>query len=166
MEISSEPKKIKSKQIKTERSLELIACLPNPWYLKRYGLSFSNKRPLYKVNGRQCLEKMENLMSICQFYQLMDVYQFIDNKAKGRISKRVFEESKARQNFRKTNISYLLIRTWFVIVDSWLLRYGKILRIQSECGKIQTRITPNTDAFHAVKLNVLGSFDKSLVLQG
>ena len=30
--------------------------------------------------------------------------KFIGNKAKGRISKRVFQESKARQNFRKTNI--------------------------------------------------------------
>ena len=39
-----------------------------------------------------------------------DLY-FVGNKAKGRISKRVFQESKARQNFRKTNISYLLIRT-------------------------------------------------------
>ena len=37
--------------------------------------------------------------------------QFVGNKAKERISKRVFQESKARQNFRKTNISYLLIRT-------------------------------------------------------
>ena len=31
-------------------------------------------------------------------------------KAKGRISKRVFQENKARQIFRKTNISYPLIR--------------------------------------------------------
>ena len=30
---------------------------------------------------------------------------------KGRISKWVFQESKAPQNFRKTNISYPLIRT-------------------------------------------------------
>ena len=36
---------------------------------------------------------------------------FVGNKAKGRISKRVFQESKARQNFRETNISYSLIRT-------------------------------------------------------
>ena len=35
----------------------------------------------------------------------------VGNKAKGRISKPVFQESKARQNFRKTNISYTLIRT-------------------------------------------------------
>ena len=33
------------------------------------------------------------------------------NKAKGRISKRLFQESKPRQIFRKTNISYPLIRT-------------------------------------------------------
>ena len=36
---------------------------------------------------------------------------FVGNKTKGRISKRVFQESKARQIFRKTNISYSLIRT-------------------------------------------------------
>ena len=32
--------------------------------------------------------------------------QFVGNKAKGRISKRVFQENKACQIFRKTNISY------------------------------------------------------------
>ena len=36
---------------------------------------------------------------------------FVGNKAKGRISKRMFQESKARQNFWKTNISYPLKRT-------------------------------------------------------
>ena len=35
----------------------------------------------------------------------------VGNKAKGRISKRVFQEKKARQIFRKTNIFYSLIRT-------------------------------------------------------
>ena len=29
-------------------------------------------------------------------------------------------------------------------------RYCISLRIQSECGKMRTRITPNTDAFYAV----------------
>ena len=29
-------------------------------------------------------------------------------------------------------------------------RYKVSLRIQSECGKMRTRITPNTDTFHAV----------------
>ena len=38
-------------------------------------------------------------------------YYIVGNKAKGRISKRVFHENKASQIFRKTNISYPLIRT-------------------------------------------------------
>ena len=29
-------------------------------------------------------------------------------------------------------------------------RYGVSHRIRSECAKIRTRITPNTDTFHAV----------------
>ena len=29
-------------------------------------------------------------------------------------------------------------------------RYGVSLRIQPECRKMRTRITPNTDIFHAV----------------
>ena len=41
----------------------------------------------------------------------------IGNKAKGRISKRVLQENKARPIFQKTNISYSLIRT----------RTGKVL---------------------------------------
>ena len=32
-------------------------------------------------------------------------------------------------------------------------RYSVSLRIQSECGKIQTRITPDTDTFQAVTCN-------------
>ena len=32
-------------------------------------------------------------------------------------------------------------------------RYGVSLRIQSECGKIRTRITPNMDTFYAVILS-------------
>ena len=46
----------------------------------------------------------------------------VGNKAKGRISKRVPQESKARQNFRKTNISYPLIRTRTKIVNVTFLQ--------------------------------------------
>ena len=38
-------------------------------------------------------------------------HEFVGNKAKRRISKRVFQENKARQIFQKTNISYPLIWT-------------------------------------------------------
>ena len=37
--------------------------------------------------------------------------KYVDNEAKGRISKRLFQEKKARQIFPKTNISYPLIPT-------------------------------------------------------
>ena len=37
--------------------------------------------------------------------------QFVGNKVKGRISKRVFKENKARKIFRKTKISYPLIQS-------------------------------------------------------
>ena len=46
------------------------------------------------------------------FYKSNNCYmslQLVGNKAKERISKRVFQENKARQIFRKTNISYPLI---------------------------------------------------------
>ena len=33
----------------------------------------------------------------------------------------------------------------------WIQRDGESLRIQSECGKMRTRITPNTNTFYAVK---------------
>ena len=38
------------------------------------------------------------------------ILENVSDKAKGRISKRVFQENKARQVFRKTNIFYSLIR--------------------------------------------------------
>ena len=38
--------------------------------------------------------------------------KFVGNKPKGQISKRVFQENKAHQIFRKTNISYPLIRSF------------------------------------------------------
>ena len=40
-----------------------------------------------------------------------NVFYIVDNKAKGRTSKRGFQENIARQIFQKRNISYPLIRT-------------------------------------------------------
>ena len=37
-------------------------------------------------------------------------HYFVGNKAQARISRRVFQDNKAHQIFRKTNISYPLIR--------------------------------------------------------
>ena len=45
------------------------------------------------------------------FMQYLCSDYIVGNQAKGWISKRVFQENRARQIFRKTNISYPLIRT-------------------------------------------------------
>ena len=44
------------------------------------------------------------------FKRSIAMLQIVGSKAKGRISKRVLQENKARQIFQKTNISYPLIR--------------------------------------------------------
>ena len=44
-------------------------------------------------------------------YSTNGIGKYVGNKAKGRISKRAFQESKARQIFWKTNIFYPLLRT-------------------------------------------------------
>ena len=60
---------------------------------------------------------LRNLLAITYFSNserlllLPPEEKIVGNNAKGRISKRVFQENKARQIFRKTNISYPLIRT-------------------------------------------------------
>ena len=41
---------------------------------------------------------------------------------------------------------------WSVVfrIQTEYEKHSVSLRIQSECGKVQTRITPNTDTFYAV----------------
>ena len=46
--------------------------------------------------------------SILAYISGIRFFPFVGNKAKGRISKRVFQENKTHQTFRKTNISYPL----------------------------------------------------------
>ena len=49
-------------------------------------------------------------MSLLNFTAHTSIVCIVGNKPKGRISKRVFQENKASQIFRKTNVSYPLIR--------------------------------------------------------
>ena len=44
--------------------------------------------------------------------------------------------------------------TYFPVFELNTEKYGVSFRIQSECGKILTRITPDTDTFHAVLIIV------------
>ena len=53
--------------------------------------------------------------------------QFVSNKAKGQIPKRLLQENKACQIFQKTNISYPLIRTSTKI---WHTLFSRINRFE------------------------------------
>ena len=61
------------------------------------------------------LERASSLEPCLEHYWPDPWHYFVSNKAKGRISKRVFQENKAHQIFRKTSISYPL----FVFRGIW-----------------------------------------------
>ena len=69
---------------------------------------------------------MEPKHRICQ----NSFYKSVGNKAKGGISKRVFQESKARHIFRKTNISYLLIHKHFFRPDTHMCAYQGVRNVR------------------------------------
>ena len=57
------------------------------------------------------------------------------------ILKQTFLDKKVKATWKQHNYSEFF---WSIISHIWPLR------IQSECGRIRTRKTPNTDTFHAV----------------
>ena len=57
------------------------------------------------IDTSQSIKYVSNVLRDCLQISLL----IVGNKAKEQISKRVFQESKARQIFWKTNISYPLI---------------------------------------------------------
>ena len=57
--------------------------------------------------------------------------------------------SHLREKFLMGNFTFLC---FIVICDNSFSTYVASLRIQPECGKMRTRITPNTDTFYAVML--------------
>ena len=68
-------------------------------------------------------------------FKLFLFIEFVGNKVKGQISKLVFQESKVCPNFRKTNISYLLIRTRTIFTNSEVKpkRYFLLTLISTFC---------------------------------
>ena len=86
------------------------------------GKYFDSKQSLIKCCIKAAAVSVEWVVSVCLsvliffhvflYYGVISYFKtFISNKAKGRISKRVFQENESRQIFRTTNISYPLIRT-------------------------------------------------------
>ena len=68
--------------------------------LGTFSLGFVSKVSVFHIKSSVVSQKVQVI-----------IFTFVGNKAKGRISKRMFQQNKARQIFRKTNISYPLIRT-------------------------------------------------------
>ena len=67
-----------------------------------------------KVSQKMVSSFLNNFLDIALFelvFQVKLYHEYVGNKAKGQILKRVFQENKVRQIIRKTNISYPLIRT-------------------------------------------------------
>ena len=86
-----------------------------------------------------------------------------------KIEEEIFAETiSATPNIRYDSHCVQGVRIWrysgqfFPTFELNTKRHGVSLRIQSECGKMWTRVTPNTDAFHAVirmqKIAELSSF--------
>ena len=66
------------------------------------------------VGGREMLDEVFICGGAMNWFSLQ--FDNVGNKAKRRISNLVFQESKAHQNFRKTNISYPPIHTHHMYV--------------------------------------------------
>ena len=68
---------------------------------------------IIRSSAKKELKSIYLVLSSLQIQRILIHFKeyYVGNKAKGRISKRVFQENKARQIFKKTNISYPLVRT-------------------------------------------------------
>ena len=65
--------------------------------------AFNSRQLLLNKMQKRALKKLNSMIAYKQNYI---IEQFVGNNAKGRISKRVFQESKARQNFRKNKQTF------------------------------------------------------------
>ena len=115
VEIKDLPISIDFRNRNTE--LLLLFSIISPWLhrtVERFFNIFRNKLIIWfnlRCNANRLIYNlMADIYARDEIWGLMNKFWFIGNKAEGRISKRVFQENKAGQFFRKTNISYHLIR--------------------------------------------------------
>ena len=87
------------------------------------------------------------------FFKLMNNSVFektMENIINHKHMKLVTSEQKYQKYVMKPNFKDALRKRCPYSELFWLGFYSVSLRIQSECGKMQIRITPNTNTFHAV----------------
>ena len=76
-----------------------------------------------------------------------------ENKKKTIREKRGSRKKEGRKNEKEHCLESVRIRSYAgPHFPTYELRYSVSLHIQSECGKIRTRITPNTDTFYSVEM--------------
>ena len=83
----------------------------NSTFRRRFSMFFSVWINLKYVSLVTCTKDQELQTVLLLQSHSNQTWFLVGNKAKGWLSKRVLQENKARQIFRKTNISYPLIRT-------------------------------------------------------
>ena len=110
---------------------------------------------LWKWNTLNCLPPTTTIFTLCAYFKtfVTDFTTFWCSMKKKTLSQTLFERN-LWQIFVSANISYFCT-AWKVSVFGVILVrifvHSHWFRIQSECGKRQTKITPNTDTFHAVQ---------------
>ena len=97
------------------------------------------------------------------YFQSISFYSFLPQKLNVTDSflllKSTILESRVQYDSLRKKCPYSeLFWSLFSRIRTNTERYGVYLRIQSKCGKIRTRITPNTDTFRAVTNIALHSY--------
>ena len=119
-----------------------------------YERSASNTRTILRLNNYCTTLKIHQLKysfvfrvltnpSLISFISTNHLLQYVGNKAKGRIPRWVLQENKARQIFRKTNISYPLIRTHACELHNDKTNLQLHYAIATRNGKIVTKHGPS-----------------------
>ena len=107
------------------------------------------------------LTKLQAFMCFAQHLRMsFSERQFVGYKAKGRISERGFQENKTCQIFRKTNISYPLIRTTYLFTGgkkcSFFEKFGMFCFLETSVLKFALCFITNEllSEFHQVVKNM------------
>ena len=109
---------------------------------------FRNNTSHYVKTTTLCLYLEQELHSdemSCKVFNFPLPYIFVKPQV-------ICRAQKADFDLQPTSVIYIRCKA-DVIDDTGLRIYSVTLRIQSECRKIRTKITPNTNTFYAVTVN-------------
>ena len=108
---------------------------------------------ILKTSGKCCITR--SLFKLFHFLKHQLIFNFIRGLGQPRycwqsLNFRVTVDLQVKHCVKSVLI-WKFSGPYFLVFGLNTTRYGVSLRIQSKCGKIQTRQIPNTDFFHSVK---------------